>query len=125
MNYDLAKVAIDAAALMLSLAALAWTGVVWWMGRGRARREEIEEIRTEITQLKGEFAHSPSHDDLQRLHDRVSDVNRNVTAVSNTVAGLVQAVEGTNQGIRTLQRTVQQLVDNELAEARAAKNRGQ
>jgi predicted nucleic acid-binding Zn-ribbon protein len=124
MSYDAIKVLIDAAALILSVAAMLFTYVVWRAGRGRARREELEEIRSKITQIEGDLSHAPSHQDLQRLHDRVSEVNRNVTTLGNSVAGLLKVVEGTSEGIHSLQRTVQQLVDNELAEGREAKSKG-
>lgn len=123
MNYDLTKVIIDSASLIVAVMALVLSIVVWWMNRGRARKEQIDNLDGRVTVLEESVKHAPGHADIQRVHDRVSEVNRNVSEVKSDVSGLSTAIGGLRDTVVNLGKTVQLLYDHELQESRDAKNR--
>ena len=145
MNLELMKVVADYASLLVSVTALAISLGFAIINRGRARREDVarmiadgdgaleedlKELRSKVTGIDGQVGrlseqvrHLPSHDDLQKIHERVSEVKSTVSAVAQAVAGLSAAANSTTLSLGNIQATLQQLVDNELAEGRAAKNR--
>lgn len=123
MSYDFWKILFEGSGLLLSIIALSWTGYVYWVNRGRARKEEIDGLDKRVTVLEEGARHAPGHEDIQRVHDRVSEVNRNVNEVKSDVSGISQAIGGLGETIRGLQKQVQILYDHELKEGREAKNR--
>lgn len=123
MNYDLWKILFEGSGLLLSIIALAWTGYVYWVNRGRARKEQIDSLDGRVTKLEESVKHAPGHADIQRMHDRVSEVNRNVSEVKSDVSSLSTAIGGLRDTVVNLGKTVQLLYDHELQESRDAKNR--
>ena len=143
INYALLKAIADFGSLLLSGIALLVSLFIYFSNRGRATRKETDErISAVEDEIKDEFKvvdqrlnsldirvnqaserieHLPGHDEMNRVHDRVSEVKNSVSQISQNVAGISASMDGIKMGIGTLQTTVQQLVDNELAEARAAK----
>lgn len=145
MTLELMKVIADYASLLVSVTALLISLGFAFSNRGSARRkdverliadgddaleEDLEKLRIQVTgidsqvgQLAVQVRHLPSHDDLQKIHGRISEVKNSVSAVAQAVSGLSAASESTSRSLISIQTTLQQLVDNELAEGRAAKNR--
>lgn len=129
------KAVIDTIAVVLSATALFFAIYTWWSTRKRATKQEVmDEIQTidmdvrtlnvRTTRIEERLEHLPGREDIEKVHARISDVRKTQSELSSDVAGLKKAVDGLANGIKTIQTSVQQLVENELAEARDAKNRG-
>ena len=132
--FDFIKAATDIAALLLSCGAFGFSFYVFLStirrndqtsvkGEFKLVHKRVDDIDSRTTRMETKMEAMPSHADLQNLHDRVSDVRKELGVVGKCVAGLEASSRAQMKSIERIAASVQQLVDNELAEARDAKKR--
>lgn len=84
--------------------------LVAWSIKTSVRKELTAEMATRdvrIAALETRIAGSPTHADLQRLHDRVSEVKDKVYSIAANL-------EGAETGIEGLQRSMDLLLKHQL-----------
>ncbi len=143
VNYDFLKIVIDAGALILSVIALGFGGYTWWSSRTRASKAETSEkfdgvhsrisktekafqdvtgaLGSRMARVEERLEHSPTHNDMEKLHSRVSEVRNALSNIAQQVASIGATVTAQASEHERIGRQLQLLIDNELAEGRAAK----
>ena len=99
--------------------------VLWiaWTIRSMAREEQrkfardfderLAQQERSLTQLRSRFEHSPGHNDLQTIHQRVSDIKDKVYEIGGEVKGAHADIGG-------LKRSMDILVSHHIREGREA-----
>lgn len=108
MDWTAAKVILDAAALLISICVGIYA---WWANRSRARREEIQALRDELTAdekiltqhagrmagIEKDLANQPSHADINALRQTVSDLSGHVRELNGTMNTVTKFVDMMNE----------------------------
>jgi len=101
---DVARLTLELAAVVCGVGAAFYT---WLHRRDAARREELADLRERTARLEGAAEHALQPEEFHRLCE--------------DVAGIKESVRGWGEGMRRVQNLLDELVANEFAEARAAK----
>ena len=131
-NYDFAKVVIDAGALILSAIALGVSLFFWHASRSRASKVEtaakfeavgkdMGALDTRVARVEEQLKAGPTHEDMKLLHSRVSEVKNSISSIAQNVASIGAKVSSQAEQNKSMTMLLQQVIDNELAEGRAAK----
>lgn len=126
MIFNILKAIADYAALALALASIIGTWVIWFSSRQKATKDEIKAgvdgVKTELsyrissvtetandhanrlTALETSFRHMPKHEDMEKLHVRISEVRKDTAKMAESLASATATLQAIEKNVDLLNR---------------------
>ncbi len=72
--------------------------------RNRETQGEVGDLKVLAAEINTKLDYLPRHDDLQRIHDRISKNGTATSATREEIAALKAEVEGTREAVKRLEQ---------------------
>ena len=121
---EILKTLADYAGLLLAAVSIIGTWLIWWHSRSKASKDEIANsvnlVKTELsgqinlvadvtnvhgnrlTKLETSLEHMPKHEDMEKLHDRISEVKNNTAKIATDVSAVTASVKAIARNVDLL-----------------------